>query len=148
MKWSYIVLLGLISACTSAQSSLFVGDWQEPGGTILRIKSCGNALCVKIRALSSNAPSITDIHNPNSSLRTRALCDLDIGSGFHLDGAAHAFQGQLYDPKSGNTYHGRMTVEGNSLKLRGYVGISLFGRTEEWRRVPPVDAPCHISAAR
>ena len=41
--------------------------------------------------------------------------------------------GKVYDPKSGNTYKAYLKlVEPKKLKLRGYVGISLFGRTSYW----------------
>ncbi len=43
--------------------------------------------------------------------------------------------GTIYDPKSGKTYSATMELDGkNLLKIRGYVGISLFGRTTEWTR--------------
>lgn len=142
MKWISIVVLIMASACTSAQDVPFLGDWQEPGGSVVRIEHCGNDLCMKIDILSSTAPSTTDTHNPDASLRNRSLCNLQIGSGFHMDDATHASGGQLYDPKSGNTYHGKMTVEGDTLNLRGYVGVPLFGRTEVWRRVPPASTVC------
>ena len=43
--------------------------------------------------------------------------------------------GEIYDPKSGNTYRGTINmVSKNRLNLRGYVGISWFGRTSHWAR--------------
>ena len=43
--------------------------------------------------------------------------------------------GRIYDPKSGNTYRGTITMTSkNRLDLRGYVGISWFGRTSYWTR--------------
>ena len=38
-------------------------------------------------------------------------------------------------PGAGNTYRGTLWVEGDKLKLCGYVGVPLFGRTETWQRV-------------
>ena len=45
--------------------------------------------------------------------------------------------GRVLDPKSGNIYNGKMTLEDNGklLNLRGYIGIPLFGRSETWIRV-------------
>jgi uncharacterized protein (DUF2147 family) len=40
--------------------------------------------------------------------------------------------GTVYDPKSGNTYKAKMWRDGKNLKLRGYIGISLFGRSSQW----------------
>jgi uncharacterized protein (DUF2147 family) len=44
--------------------------------------------------------------------------------------------GQILDPKNGKLYKCFITLEGNDkLKLRGYIGVSLFGRTQYWTRV-------------
>lgn len=45
--------------------------------------------------------------------------------------------GHVLDPKSGNIYKGKMwlTDNGCKLHLRGFIGISLFGRNEVWNRV-------------
>ncbi len=44
--------------------------------------------------------------------------------------------GQLLDPESGTVYNGNITLaeNPNELEVRGYVGISLFGRSQTWRR--------------
>lgn len=44
--------------------------------------------------------------------------------------------GTIYDPKTGKTYEGNITMsENNILHLRGFVmGISLLGRTQDWTR--------------
>lgn len=47
------------------------------------------------------------------------------------------YQGaEILDPFSGNTYRVKLTLkdEGQTLDVRGYVGVSLFGRTQTWRR--------------
>ncbi|CDZ78790.1 hypothetical protein BN59_03104 [Legionella massiliensis] len=42
--------------------------------------------------------------------------------------------GQILDPKSGKVYRAKMTLEGNKLYVRGYVGVSALGRTQVWVR--------------
>jgi Uncharacterized protein conserved in bacteria (DUF2147) len=87
-----------------------------------------------VQSLGSRTREVTDIHNPVPVQRNRTLCNMEIGNHFQLSDATHASGGELYDPKTGNTYKGSIVVDGQSLRLRGYVGISLFGRTEIWKR--------------
>ena len=44
--------------------------------------------------------------------------------------------GKITDPKNGKSYHCKMTLEGkDKLIVRGYIGISLFGRSQTWFRI-------------
>ena len=44
--------------------------------------------------------------------------------------------GTITDPKSGRTYRAKMSLDGpNRLRVRGYLGVSLLGRTQVWERV-------------
>lgn len=44
--------------------------------------------------------------------------------------------GKILDPKTGKEYKCYMALEdSNKLKVRGYLGISLIGRTQYWQRV-------------
>ncbi len=138
-RWS--MALGLVltfAGCMQlhAQAATVIGEWQEPTGAVLRVDHCGSKVCIWVVALSRHADAPTDIHNPIANLRSRALCGLEIGSGFTPRDAAHATDGTLYDPKTGKTYHGMMTADGANLDLRGYIGIPLFGRSQTWTRPP------------
>ncbi len=42
--------------------------------------------------------------------------------------------GSILDPKSGKVYKAKMTLQGNKLYVRGYVGVSMLGRTQTWVR--------------
>lgn len=45
--------------------------------------------------------------------------------------------GEILDPESGRTYRVRLRVsdDGQSLDVRGFVGVSLLGRTQTWERI-------------
>ena len=46
-----------------------------------------------------------------------------------------AYLGKFIDPRSGNAFRCKITTDGNLLKIRVYVGISLFGKTECFERI-------------
>lgn len=81
-----------------------------------------------------------DRKNPDVALRARPLIGLPLVSGFHFAGTDEWTGGTIYDPENGKTYSCKMILMPNgSLKVRGYIGISLFGRTTVWTR--PVSTP-------
>lgn len=80
-------------------------------------------------------PERLDKLNPDPALRERPLMNLNIFTDLRASGD-NQWKGQVYDPNSGKTYKCTLTmVDVNTLKLRGYVGISLLGRTEYWQRL-------------
>jgi uncharacterized protein (DUF2147 family) len=135
------VALTMAAAGASAQTPSVRGYWRTPSGAIILVAPCGQSLCAQIAALEPGNHPVTDTHNPDPKLRSRPLCGLRIGTGFVEADPQHARGGHLYDPKSGHTYSGQMTAEGNALHLRGYIGLPIFGRSETWVRAskPP---PC------
>lgn len=43
--------------------------------------------------------------------------------------------GTITDPKTGKTYKCTITRDGDQLNVRGYIGLSLIGRTQTWQKV-------------
>lgn len=54
------------------------------------------------------------------------------GTGRQWDG------GRVLDPEDGKVYRVKLTLspDGQKLDVRGYIGVSMFGRTQTWKRVP------------
>ncbi len=77
---------------------------------------------------------LTDKDNPDDKLKERKLLGIKLLDGFEYDDGSWS-GGTIYDPKSGKTYSAKMKLEDGKLNLRGYVGISLFGRTSVWSSV-------------
>jgi uncharacterized protein (DUF2147 family) len=79
-------------------------------------------------------PPRFDDKNPDPALRQRPLLGLQIVHDLRTTGD-NKWKGRIYDPNSGKTYKCTITLaDENTLKLRGYIGISLLGRTEVWTR--------------
>ncbi len=77
-----------------------------------------------------------DKHNPDPALKTRPTMGMELLTGFVFDGDDEWSDGEIYDPKSGKTYDCYMEFDSKDvLKIRGYIGVSLLGRTTYWTRV-------------
>src|SRR5215510_12846687 len=81
-----------------------------------------------------------DRKNPDPTLRDRLMRDLVIVKDLVPTSADSAhWKAKVYDPRNGHTYSATLSMEGpDQLKLRGYVALSLFGRTAHWTRVREV----------
>lgn len=77
-----------------------------------------------------------DTKNPNLKLRNLDVIGMEFMLNFKFNGEDIWENGTIYDPDSGTTYKCKMWLtENNNLKVRGYVGFSLLGRTEEFERI-------------
>jgi uncharacterized protein (DUF2147 family) len=124
-----------------------LGRWlSESGDGAIEIYRCGDKVCGKLAWLAHpivhGAPA-HDIHNTDEKLRQRPLCGLSMLGDFRQVDGTRWDDGWIYNPEDGNTYRATMTLENPAvLKLRGYVLISLFGKTETWTRADPSMASC------
>ena len=80
-----------------------------------------------------------DDENNDESLRDRPVMGLLLLRDFEFDGDDEWEDGKVYDPKNGKDYSCYMEFpnedDKNKLKVRGYIGFSLLGRTTYWTRV-------------
>jgi uncharacterized protein (DUF2147 family) len=140
-----LILLAATTAF-SAGSSGILGIWKtEKDESKVEVFRCGEKICGKIIWLKN--PNYTDSRdgvvgtpfidrkNPDPALRSRLVLGLRIMEGFTEVGGNNWGNGTCYDPKSGNTYRGKIhQAAPDRLELRGYIGIPLFGRTSVWTR--------------
>ncbi len=133
-------LLCAVTACAIALAEQEIdGIWiSGDGDGWIEIILDGDGLSGKI-AGSPNDPEGKnprfDDKNPDPLLRDRALMGLEILGGFKRSAANKWKGGRIYDPNSGKTYKCTITqVDDDTLEVRGFIGISLLGRTETWKR--------------
>jgi uncharacterized protein (DUF2147 family) len=111
-------------------------------GWVVETRPCDSGLCgylVGYRVTHPDDPDYVarDTHNPDPAKRGQALCGLMLMGGFNPSKRVPGKweDGWIYDPDTGETYSGTVTVvDADTVKLRGYVGIPLFGRTMTLRR--------------
>jgi uncharacterized protein (DUF2147 family) len=138
-KVNVLMLLCVASLSVLAQNGdAIIGKWLNPTGQDqIWIYKVGNKYFGKlgwIKVPDENGKPKMDKNNPDPALKTRPDLNLELLKDFVFDGKTYE-DGTIYDPKSGKTYSCKMTLIDNTLKIRGYIGISLFGRTEVWTKV-------------
>ena len=135
-----LMLVGLAgaSAAEAQAAASILGTWQtEDGKGVIDIRLASDGTLEGVGSPGRGAsPGRLDPNNPDPSLRQRPLAGARILWGFHRDDDAGSSWsgGQIYDPDNGKTYSCKMKLDGDNLRIRGYVGISLFGRTTVWKR--------------
>ncbi len=75
-----------------------------------------------------------DNKNPDDKLKSTPVLNLVILKKFKKSTEPNVYEeGTVYDPHSGKTYCGKLTLTEKSLKLRGFIcSFSWFGRTSVW----------------
>ncbi len=122
-----------------AQTDQVEGLWYNDvkSGKILITKASDGKFYGKVvwlkEPLKNGKPKVDEL-NADPKLRSRPRLGLQVLSGFVKDGDTKYTDGTIYDPLNGKTYSCNMTYKGQTLAIRGYIGISLFGRTTIWSR--------------
>lgn len=79
---------------------------------------------------------LADDKNPDRGKRKNHLMGLQILRDFKMEKADLWTGGRIYDPENGSEYQCKMSLlNENTLQVRGFIGFSLFGRTDTWKRV-------------
>ncbi|MBD2769777.1 DUF2147 domain-containing protein [Hymenobacter sp. BT664] len=138
------LLLSLLAAAFSVQAApnpdAVLGVWKNGEGTgMIQIfkkgdKYFGRIVWLKVPNNPDGTPR-TDVNNPDEAKRKTPLKGLENMRDFTFTGDNKWEEGKIYDPKNGNDYSCQMTlVDPNTLEVRGFIGVSLFGRTDVWKR--------------
>ena len=113
--------------------------WNHEKDAHIEIYKCGDQFCGKIVWLkepNENGAPKKDKHNPEEDLQKRPLLGLDVLRGFDFKEEGSWENGKIYNPRDGKTYSCYLKMlEESKLKVRGYVGFSLIGKTQFWERV-------------
>lgn len=139
MKSLFKTIVALLVLASSAEAQInadaIIGEWlSAKKDSRVQIYKQGTKYYGNIVWGTGNTH--TDDKNPDATLRNRQLIGLTILKDFVFDGDDTWEDGTIYDPREGKTYSSKMTLKNNGqLSIRGYVGISLFGRSELWTRM-------------
>ena len=146
-----IFLLSLVTVAAGGDGDAILGVWAtdpegDGGQAHIEIYKEGDRYHGKIIWLSEPVylqgdphgqagEAKVDTENPDEALRSQPIIGLLLMSDFTYDGKGLWRKGKIYDPDNGKTYKAKLRLEGDDvLKVRGFIGFSLIGRTSEWTR--------------
>ncbi len=139
MKKSLLILFTLFFSFSSFSQTIF-GKWNSFDEETNKIESV-----IEVYKKDGKAyAKIIEITDPEKRSATCTACKgkikntpilgLNILNGLKKDGDEWS-GGKILDPKNGKEYKCYIKLKDkNTLKIRGYIGISLFGRTAIWKR--------------
>jgi uncharacterized protein (DUF2147 family) len=144
MKITGLTCLALLAALHAggarASSDPVFGFWLvENQRSIIEIVPCGERACGNIvwlkKPLDDDGQPKTDHRNSDDDLRGRPLCGIEMINKFRSADSGSWWDGSIYSPRDGQTYSASMELrEDGTLKLRGYVLLPLFGKSQVWTR--------------
>jgi uncharacterized protein (DUF2147 family) len=136
------ITLTCLMYITNAQNNAdaILGTWLTNGNEpakieIVKLNGQFYGKIIWLKFPDDNNGAKKDINNPNKALKNQKIIGLKILKKFSFDKDKNWSGGQIYDPENGKTYSCIIKLkEPNTLEVRGYIGISLFGRTEIWKK--------------
>jgi uncharacterized protein (DUF2147 family) len=137
---TFAALFLCLQSLAFAQKLSPVGVWtNQEKEAKFEIYKCGEKLCGKIiwlREPNRDGKPKTDINNPNKKFQSQPLIGLVFLKGFEYDEDNTWEDGTIYDPKTGKTYSSFMKMMSkDQIEVKGFIGISLIGRSQIWSRV-------------
>ena len=113
-------------------------DTGQPSGWFLIRDQGGNfdGIIVRMYLKPGQNPAIV-CDKCADDRRDKPWLGLDIIRGMKREGLSYK-DGTILDPRNGSIYNASMTLaaDGQTLTVRGYLGISLLGQNQYWYRLP------------
>ena len=137
---NHVFALLFISVLTSGFAQSVTGKWYTVDDdnnkkSIVEIYKKGDKVYAKIVELMDDADKGKLCEKCEGKNHNKPIEGMNILTGLTKDGDEWN-GGKILDPENGKTYKCYITLEDNNkLKLRGYIGFSLIGRTEYWYRL-------------
>ena len=124
-----------------AQSQTVIGKWKtiddETGQakSIVEIYEKSGKIYGKVIEILDLEHKKSICSNCSGDDKNKPILGMTVIKGLLKEGSQYT-GGKILDPKNGKLYKCYITLETkDKLKVRGYIGISLFGRTQFWYRV-------------
>ncbi|AWL28457.1 signal peptidase [Acinetobacter defluvii] len=146
-KIGLIALLG-IGALTQAYASSLAGYWKSVDDrtgealSIIEIKKMEDGTyggVIVHRFATPNGATLTHCTKCPEPYKNKPLVGMQILSGFVEDPKKpnNFIHGKVLEAKSGKIFEGKgqLIAEGRRFRLRGFVGVSMLGRTQVWVKV-------------
>jgi uncharacterized protein (DUF2147 family) len=127
--------LVLRAAAPDSQAAQVIGRWlTDPPDGIIEISVSVDGH-YQGRIIGGDSPNRVDAKNPDPARRSAQLLGQLILQDLSYEGHGRWSGGSIYDPDSGHTYSCHLELlDPNKLKVRGFLGVSLLGRTQVWTR--------------
>ncbi len=131
----------LISVKAQKNADDIVGVWLTGSGKAhVKIDKVGNYYFGRVvwlkEPLNTEGKPKLDINNEDVSKRNKTVFGMQLVGGFEWKNDNLWDNGSIYDPLNGKTYKCKIDLENfTTMNIRGFIGISLFGRTDIWKRV-------------
>jgi len=148
MKLAKIMMVATLSLvfavkAVAATATSPVGTWAtisdetKKKRAIVKITEQGNKLTGTIIKVFKEPGDTGMCHNCPKPFTGKKVAGLNFLWDLKETGQNTWTGGRILDPKTGKIYKAKQTVnkDGNSLFVRGYIGIPLLGRTQTWVKV-------------
>jgi uncharacterized protein (DUF2147 family) len=139
---SLLVLISIIFIAKAQQNADdIIGIWETGNGKArVKITKVGNYYFGRIvwlkEPLNEEGKPKVDKNNEDETKRSKPLLGLQLVGGFEWKGDNLWDSGTIYDPESGKVYSCKINLEDKTtMNIRGFIGVSLFGRTDTWKRL-------------